>query len=117
MGTDVLYELFGDGIDSLTKGPVWTYVFERKRAVEVWNTLMGNIDPECTGVEALTSSVHSTDSRVNKMRSWAPPTQTAEIHIVAFFASSPPFRSVDLPAETEADRQDTRGARRSVLQV
>ncbi|KAF9440772.1 hypothetical protein P691DRAFT_792901 [Macrolepiota fuliginosa MF-IS2] len=43
MDTDVLYELLGNEIDSLTKGPVWTYVLERKRVVGVWNTLMGNI--------------------------------------------------------------------------
>ena len=28
------------------RGPVWVYVLERRRAVEVWNALMGERDAE-----------------------------------------------------------------------
>jgi nucleoside diphosphate kinase len=42
---EFLDELFGDDAHSLAEGPVWVYVLERRRAVEVWNSLMGDPDP------------------------------------------------------------------------
>ncbi|CAL1713159.1 unnamed protein product [Somion occarium] len=43
---ETMYELFGDDYVSFGEGPVWVYVLERRRAVEVWHTLMGHPDPE-----------------------------------------------------------------------
>ncbi|KAF9444765.1 hypothetical protein P691DRAFT_307224 [Macrolepiota fuliginosa MF-IS2] len=113
---DALYELFGDDADSLAEGPVWVYVLERKRAVEVWNTLMGNIDPDVARVEAPNSlrALYGHSREQNALMG-SPDTQTAEIQISALFASSPPFRSADLPAETEADRYDN--IRTSILEA
>ena len=52
---EFLDELFGIDSDSLFEGPVWVYVLERRRAVEVWKTLMGEPDP----VKARESSPNS----------------------------------------------------------
>ncbi|KAJ3572169.1 hypothetical protein NP233_g3259 [Leucocoprinus birnbaumii] len=102
---DTLYDLFGDDADSLAEGPVWVYVLERKRAVEVWNTLMGDRDPELARVEAPNSlrALYGISLQQNALMG-SPDTQTAEIQISALFASSPPFRSTELPSEGDTDR-------------
>ncbi|KAF5352536.1 hypothetical protein D9756_006159 [Leucocoprinus leucothites] len=102
---DTLYDLFGEDADSLAEGPVWVYVLERKRAVEVWNTLMGDQDPELARVEAPNSlrALYGISLQQNALMG-SPDTQTAEMQISALFASSPPFRSTELPSEGDTDR-------------
>ncbi|PAV16920.1 thioredoxin domain-containing 6 [Pyrrhoderma noxium] len=89
---EFLDELFGIDSDSLFEGPVWVYVLERRRAVEVWKTLMGEPDP----VKARESSPNSlralfgiTSAQNAVMGS--PNTDTAEEQISCLFQSSPPF--------------------------
>ena len=89
---EFLDELFGIDSDSLFEGPVWVYVLERRRAVEVWKSLMGEPDP----VKARESSPNSlralfgiTSAQNAVMGS--PNTDTAEEQISCLFQSSPPF--------------------------
>lgn len=105
---DTLYELFGEDAESLAEGPVWVYVLERRRAVEVWNTLMGDRDPEFSRQEAPNSlrALYGNSLAQNGLMG-APDTQTAEIQISALFASSPPFPTTELP-------DDRYGSMRSV---
>lgn len=105
---DTLYELFGEDAESLAEGPVWVYVLERRRAVEVWNTLMGDRDPEFSRQEAPNSlrALYGNSLAQNGLMG-SPDTQTAEIQISALFASSPPFPTTELP-------DDRYGSMRSV---
>ncbi|EKM84277.1 hypothetical protein AGABI1DRAFT_52146, partial [Agaricus bisporus var. burnettii JB137-S8] len=116
---DALYDLFGEDADSLAEGPVWVYVLERKRAVEVWNTLMGDIDPLVARVEAPNSlrALYGISREQNGLMG-SPDTQTAEVQISALFASSPPFRTSDLPFDgDESQRYDSvRSLSSSVLE-
>ncbi|KAJ7459868.1 hypothetical protein FB451DRAFT_563301 [Mycena latifolia] len=95
---ETLYELFGEDAESLGEGPVWVYVLERRRAVEVWNTLMGDRDPEVARQEAPNSlrAQYGTVLRQNALMG-SPDGQTAEVQIASLFASSPPFPSSELP--------------------
>ncbi|KAJ7095856.1 hypothetical protein B0H15DRAFT_774786 [Mycena belliarum] len=95
---DTLFELFGDDAESLGEGPVWVYVLERRRAVEVWNTLMGDRDPEVARQEAPNSlrALYGTVLAQNALMG-SPDGQSAEIQIASLFASSPPFPSSELP--------------------
>jgi nucleoside diphosphate kinase len=95
---DTLYELFGDDTPSLAEGPVWVYVLERRRAVEVWKTLMGDADPEVARINAPNSlrAIYGISLEQNAVMG-PPDDQTAEIQIASLFASSPPFPSTDLP--------------------
>ncbi|KAJ7672722.1 hypothetical protein B0H17DRAFT_1083735 [Mycena rosella] len=95
---DTLYELFGEDAESLGEGPVWVYVLERRRAVEVLTTLMGDRDPEVARQEAPNSlrALYGTVLQKNGLMG-SPDGQTAEIQIASLFASSPPFQSSDLP--------------------
>ncbi|KAJ6559183.1 hypothetical protein DFH09DRAFT_1485018 [Mycena vulgaris] len=97
---DTLYELFGEDAESLGEGPVWVYVLERRRAVEVWNTLMGDRDPEVARQEAPNSlrALYGTAVHQNALMG-SPDTQSAEIQIASLFASSPPFPSSELPED------------------
>ncbi|OCH91212.1 hypothetical protein OBBRIDRAFT_775519 [Obba rivulosa] len=95
---ETLYELFGDDYRSFAEGPVWVYVLERRRAVEVWHTLMGDTDPAV----ARRDTPHSLRalyglSREQNAVMGSPDVTTAEIQISAIFASSPPFPTTDLP--------------------
>ncbi|KAJ7069700.1 hypothetical protein C8F01DRAFT_1113639 [Mycena amicta] len=95
---DTLYELFGEDADSLGEGPVWVYVLERRRAVEVWNTLMGDRDPQVAKQESPNSlrALFGKDALHNAvMGSWD--LESAEIQIASLFASSPVFPLSDLP--------------------
>ncbi|KAJ6584996.1 hypothetical protein B0H19DRAFT_924646 [Mycena capillaripes] len=95
---ETLYELFGEDADSLGEGPVWVYVLERRRAVEVWNTLMGDRDPNVARQEAPNSlrALYGTVPEQNALMG-SSDTQTAEIQIASLFASSPPFPTSELP--------------------
>ncbi|TFK40793.1 hypothetical protein BDQ12DRAFT_680037 [Crucibulum laeve] len=95
---ETLYELFGEDTHSLAEGPVWVYVLERRRAVEVWNTLMGDRDPEIARRETPNSlrALYGINFEQNALMG-SPDSETAEIQIASLFASSPPFPSVELP--------------------
>ncbi|KAJ7175869.1 hypothetical protein C8R46DRAFT_1189045 [Mycena filopes] len=95
---ETLYELFGEDADSLGEGPVWVYVLERRRAVEVWNTLMGDRDPNVAREQAPNSlrALYGTVLEQNGLMG-SPDIQSAEIQIASLFASSPPFPSSELP--------------------
>jgi len=85
---------------SCNRGPVWVYVLERRRAVEVWNTLMGDRDPTV----ARDNTPHSLRalyglSREQNGLMGSPDAQTAEIQIASLFASSPVYPTHDLPDE------------------
>ncbi|KAF8903148.1 hypothetical protein CPB84DRAFT_1845973 [Gymnopilus junonius] len=97
---DTLYELFGQDADALAEGPVWVYVLERRRAVEVWNTLMGDPDIEVARRESPNSlrALYGLSTLQNGLMG-SPDAHTAEIQISAVFASSPPFPTTDLPPE------------------
>ncbi|KAI0345833.1 hypothetical protein BDW22DRAFT_1324404 [Trametopsis cervina] len=95
---DTLLELFGDEYACFAEGPVWVYVLERRRAVEVWSTLMGDADPEIAREETSNSlrALYGISKEKNAVMG-APDAETAEIQIQSIFASSPPFASTDLP--------------------
>lgn len=77
---DTFLELFGDDARFLDDGPVWVYVLERRRAVQVLLTLMPSLN------DAIVGAKHE---------------EQAEIQIASLFASSPPFPTSDLPAADE----------------
>ncbi|KAJ7784554.1 hypothetical protein B0H16DRAFT_1356652 [Mycena metata] len=95
---ETLYELFGEDADSLGEGPVWVYVLERRRAVEVWNTLMGDRDPNVARQDAPNSlrALYGTVLEQNGLMG-SSDAETAEMQIASLFASSPPFPSSELP--------------------
>ncbi|KAF9475651.1 hypothetical protein BDN70DRAFT_923851 [Pholiota conissans] len=101
---DTLYELFGEDADSLAEGPVWVYVLERRRAVEVWNTLMGETDIDIARRDSPNSlrALYGTSTQQNGLMG-SPDIQTAEIQIASLFVSSPPFPTTELPD----DKYDT----------
>ena len=82
------------------RGPVWVYVLERRRAVEVWSTLMGNRDFEVARRDAPNSlrALYGHSSEQNGLMG-SSDTEIAEIQIGALFASSPPFHTTDLPGD------------------
>ena len=82
------------------RGPVWVYVLERRRAVEVWSTLMGNRDFEVARRDAPNSlrALYGHSSQQNGLMG-SSDTEMAEIQIGALFASSPPFPTTDLPGD------------------
>ncbi|KAI0917256.1 hypothetical protein AcW2_007438 [Taiwanofungus camphoratus] len=95
---DTLYELFGDDFESFAEGPVWVYVLERRRAIEVWHTLMGDADPQV----ARRDTPHSLRAQFGLSREQnavmgSLDVQTAEVQIMSIFASSPPFPTTELP--------------------
>ncbi|KAJ7644139.1 hypothetical protein FB45DRAFT_1052949 [Roridomyces roridus] len=95
---EVLIELFGDDAESLGEGEVWVYVLERKRAVEVWKTLMGDRDPEIARQEAPNSlrALYGISLEKNGLMG-SPDIEAAETQILSLFASSPPFSTQELP--------------------
>lgn len=80
------------------RGPVRVYVLERRGAVEVWQNLMGDVDPQVArehqpdslralyGISVVQNAVMGSSDN-----------ETAEIQIASLFASSPPFPIGDLP--------------------
>ncbi|KAH9947582.1 hypothetical protein B0H21DRAFT_737890 [Amylocystis lapponica] len=95
---DTLYDLFGDDYESFAEGPVWVYVLERRRAVEVWHTLMGAPDPDVARQDAPHSlrALYGVSLQQNAVMG-SPDAPSAELQIQAIFASSPPFPTTDLP--------------------
>jgi hypothetical protein len=76
------------------------YVLERRRAVEVWNTLMGDIDPLVARENTPNSlrALYGISKEQNGLMG-SPDSATAELQIQALFASSPPFPTTDLPED------------------
>ncbi|KAH8114556.1 hypothetical protein DFH11DRAFT_1595195 [Phellopilus nigrolimitatus] len=89
---EFLRELFGDDTPSLFEGPVWVYVLERRRAVEVWNALMGEEDPDRAREQSPNSlrAVYGVDLTHNALMG-SPNTDIAEVQISCLFQSSPLF--------------------------
>ncbi|OAX38143.1 hypothetical protein K503DRAFT_800681 [Rhizopogon vinicolor AM-OR11-026] len=77
---DTFFELFGDDARFLGEGPVWVYVLERRRSVQVLLTLMPSLNDAIIG---------------------AKDEEQAEIQIASLFASSPIFHTSDLPPADE----------------
>ncbi|KIK82202.1 hypothetical protein PAXRUDRAFT_154314 [Paxillus rubicundulus Ve08.2h10] len=73
---DTFYELFGDDARFLGDGPVWLYILERQRAVQVLLTLLPSLNNAVIGAKS--------DAQ-------------AEMLIASLFASSPPFPPSELP--------------------
>lgn len=82
------------------RGPVWVYVLERRRAVEVWNTLMGDRDPAVARKNTPSSlrALYGRSLEQNGLMG-SPDAQTAEVQIASLFASSPVYPTHDLPEE------------------
>jgi hypothetical protein len=86
------------------------YILERRRAVQVWQTLMGPADPalaqatEPSSLRALYGLSATQNGVMGSMDR-----EAAEMQIAALFASSPPLPSVDLP-----DAADRFGSVRSI---
>ncbi|KAH8825395.1 hypothetical protein DL96DRAFT_1467390 [Flagelloscypha sp. PMI_526] len=97
---DTLYELFGEDAESFAEGPVWVYVLERRRAVEVWINLMGDRDPEVARREAPNSirALYGISRSQNGILG-STDREIAEIQIASLFASSPPFPTSELPED------------------
>ncbi|KZT73714.1 nucleoside diphosphate kinase, partial [Daedalea quercina L-15889] len=95
---ETLYELFGDDCECFAEGPVWVYVLERRRAVEMWATLMGHPDPAIARLETPTAlrALYGASPQQNAVMG-SPDVTTAEMQISSIFASSPPFPTTDLP--------------------
>ncbi|KIL63213.1 hypothetical protein M378DRAFT_164717 [Amanita muscaria Koide BX008] len=98
---DTLFALFGEDATSLAEGPVWVYVLERRRAVEVWNTLMGPKDPQVAKEEMPNSlrALYGISAEQNGLMG-SPDVELAEIQIASVFVSSPPFPPSELPSES-----------------
>ncbi|KAF8231725.1 hypothetical protein L208DRAFT_43950 [Tricholoma matsutake] len=114
---ETLYELFSEDAPSLAEGPVWVYVLERRRAVEVWNTLMGDRDPEVAREDAPTSlrALYGISLHQNGLMG-SFDTHIAEIQIASLFASSPPFPTTDLPDECYGSMRSLSSSVLSALQ-
>ncbi|EIW59460.1 uncharacterized protein TRAVEDRAFT_71518 [Trametes versicolor FP-101664 SS1] len=95
---DTLFELFGPDFESFAEGPVWVYVLERRRAVEVWHSLMGDPDPEVARNDTPNSirALYGLSAAQNAVMG-STDAQIAEMQIQAIFASSPPFPTTELP--------------------
>ncbi|KAI0729606.1 hypothetical protein C8Q72DRAFT_777779 [Fomitopsis betulina] len=98
---ETLYELFGDDYECFAEGPVWVYVLERRRAVEVWHTLMGHPDPAVARRETphALRALYGASLQQNALMGSAD-SPTAEMQISSIFASSPPFPTSELPDVT-----------------
>lgn len=77
---------------------MWVYVLERRRAVEVWHSLMGDPDPEVARNETPNSirALYGLSAAQNAVMG-STDAQIAEMQIQAIFASSPPFPTTELP--------------------
>ncbi|KAH7924951.1 hypothetical protein BV22DRAFT_1047092 [Leucogyrophana mollusca] len=96
---ELLFELFGYNAQFLGDGPVWVYVLERRRAVQVLLSLLPSLNDSVMG---------SADDA------------QAELQIASLFASSPPFPSSELPPEGlagEFDPSSLRSVSSAVLEA
>jgi len=100
---DTLLDLFGEDAHSFADGPVWVYVLERRRAIEVWNTIMGDPDPQIAREQSPSSlrALYGITIDQNAIMG-SPDTEIAEIQIASLFVSSPPFPTSGLPVEYSA---------------
>ncbi|KAI9465422.1 hypothetical protein BJY52DRAFT_1113662 [Lactarius psammicola] len=100
---ETLFELFGEDARSFADGPVWVYVLERRRAIEVWNTVMGDPDPQIAREQSPSSlrALYGITRDQNAVMG-SPDVEIAEIQIASLFVSSPPFPTTDLPEEYSA---------------
>jgi hypothetical protein len=82
------------------RGPVWVYVLERRRAIEVWNTIMGDPDPQIAREQSPSSlrALYGITRDQNAIMG-SSDVDIAEIQIASLFVSSPPFPTSDLPEE------------------
>ena len=82
------------------RGPVWVYVLERRRAIEVWNTVMGDPDPQIAREQSPSSlrALYGITREQNAVMG-SPDVEIAEIQIASLFVSSPPFPASNLPEE------------------
>ncbi|OJT15252.1 Thioredoxin domain-containing protein 3 -like protein [Trametes pubescens] len=113
---DTLFELFGPDFESFAEGPVWVYVLERRRAVEVWHSLMGDPDPEVARKDTPNSirALYGLSAAQNAVMG-STDAQIAEMQIQAIFASSPPFPTTELPDVGHTDYDNVpAGSLRSV---
>ncbi|KAG9035763.1 hypothetical protein FRB95_010531 [Tulasnella sp. JGI-2019a] len=98
-----VYELFGDEAASVCGEPVRVYVLERRRAVQVWQTLMGDLDPEVARSDAPESLRALYGKTIHDNAVYGSPNEPmAELQINSIFASSPPFPPIDLPDDIPA---------------
>ncbi|KAG5636554.1 hypothetical protein H0H81_007631 [Sphagnurus paluster] len=113
---DTLFELFGEDAASFSEGPVWVYVLERRRAAQVWLTLMGHPDPATARLTAPTSlrALYGVSHAQNAVMGSAD-ADIAEVQITSIFASSPPFPTTDLP-DVGVDTEEERSVRTALLQ-
>jgi hypothetical protein len=86
-----------DSTPAVARGPVWVYVLERRRSVEVWNLLMGDWDPDVAREETPSSlrALYGISKHQNGLMG-SSDVQLAEIQIASLFVSSPPFPTTDL---------------------
>ncbi|CCM00649.1 uncharacterized protein FIBRA_02687 [Fibroporia radiculosa] len=112
---ETMYELFGEDYECFAEGPVWVYVLERRRAVEVWATLMGHPDPAVARSQAPHSlrALYGISAHQNAVMG-SPDVQIADFQISAIFASSPPFPTTELPDVGLNGHGYTTGSMRSV---
>jgi len=105
---ETLFELFGDDARSFAEGPVWVYVLERRRAIEVWNTIMGDPDPQIAREESPSSlrALYGITRDQNALIG-SPDFEIAEIQIASLFVSSPPFPTSNLPEEYSSSVRST----------
>ncbi|KAH7885043.1 hypothetical protein F5I97DRAFT_1882035 [Phlebopus sp. FC_14] len=94
---ETFYELFGDDTQFLGEGPVWVFVLERRRAVQVLLTLLPSLNGAVIAARSDTQ---------------------AEMLISALFASSPPFPPSELPhVEGEHNRDSMQSVNSAVLEA
>ncbi|KAI9443285.1 hypothetical protein H4582DRAFT_2072347 [Lactarius indigo] len=100
---ETLFDLFGEDARSFADGPVWVYVLERRRAIEVWNTVMGDPDPQIAREQSPSSlrALYGITRDQNAVMG-SPDLEVAEIQIASLFVSSPPFPTTDLPQDYSA---------------
>jgi hypothetical protein len=101
---------------SCNRGPVWVYVLERRRAVEVWNTLMGDRDPAVAREDTPNSlrALYGLSLQQNGLMG-SPDTQIAEVQIASLFASSPVYPTHDLPDELSSQSAATQSLASSIM--
>lgn len=115
---ETLLELFGEDYVSFAEGPVWVYVLERRRAVEVWHTVMGDEDPEIARQETPNSirALYGISKEQNAVMG-SPDGPTAEIQVLSIFASSPPFPPTELPDVDSVTGGSLRSVSSAVLEA
>jgi hypothetical protein len=85
------------------------YVLERRRAIEVWNTIMGDPDPQIAREHSPSSlrALYGITRDQNAIMG-SSDGDIAEIQIASLFVSSPPFPTSDLPEEYPTTVRSTR---------